>query len=90
MVVWWLPDQVAVELFMNHSGSNKPKLNSLSPKIDEHQFSPSNFPMLYKTEWPRELKTWPYKVNYIDILTNSPLNFYKVLHSDMQYLSFCL
>ena len=40
--------------------------------------------MLYKSEWPRELKTWPYKVNYIDILTNSPLNFYKVLHSDMQ------
>ena len=53
--------------------------NPSSPKIDQHQISPCNISMLYKTGWSWELRTWSHKVNLLDILSTSPPYFRRKL-----------
>ena len=46
-----------VNIILQRSRSSEKYFNPLSPKIDQHQISPCNISMLYKTGWSWELRT---------------------------------
>ena len=49
-------------------------INPLSTKSDQHQISPCNLSLFYKTKWSWELRTLSHKMNLIDTSTKfSPL-----------------